>query len=1153
MESFLNRKETTENDFYLPFAKWSAILSFDTLNESEPIQRTDTSLRLPVQPWESSLIADILPLSLRFVVILTALISLPSLSAQISQPKTAEEQGDSDKKAMAIYTDAANFQKGGAYSIAIETWQQFLEQYPSHPFASSAWYYLGICYMQKQEPNFLDAAQAFERTLLDEEFKSRTDALSNLSWCLYSQAIATPNADRDLLQKSLSLLEQLRSNNPTQIQSDQSFLYSGEISYRLGNLTEAVDFYDKLLQNQNPDSPLWVDAMYGKGVALEEAKQNQSAIETYLKLVERGQRETILADVEIRLGDLYITEKQFEDALKHFRAATTSTKVANDRAYAIFREAFTLVQLEEYELAGTKYTELLEQYPSSVLVTPSQLAKAQSYYRLGKLDLAEAEFRKVLNSKDISSTTEATHWLVRIKISQSRHIDAVELINQQLERGTGGTFAVSLQMDLAEAYAAGITSEEKRLGKEKFHEVFENYPGDPLAPKALFNAAVLAFQLNENQESLNYAKEFINQYSNTNLISEIRYIKAEAEHKLGDSEASSQSFIELISAKSGDPSRRAQWLLRAASHWNETGNPSYTIQWMVPEQQLFVDAEQKAEFLLLTGQAYIQTSDLDQAIQRLRQALNESTNSVQTVEIQYALGEALRGSGKADEALACWEGLINAEPLSEASNRARYQVASLALERNELNKAITFYEQVASKTNSSRLKNQATYGWAWALIQSQQYQEAVVTLEPLLKNTDQPQYFDTLIASGIAHRGAGNLAEAIKFFELALGLATTNERRGNALFELSRVHSQGNQPKKSAALLQRIVDEIPDYPDLETALHELGWAYRDSLDSDKALEVFTEQLSRYPESVHTASAAYYIGQHNYSNNEFDQAIEYFELARRTSQDADLTERSIYRVAWSLFNQKKFDPALVKFEQLADQFTEGALHFDALAMKGECLYRQQQYDQALLAFKTARDRVRSSDENAKKLLDPSDRQIREIVFLHGGQSAAQLKRWSEAIAWYDELRERFPATSYLPEVFYETGFAHQQAGNHPAALELLREVANNYRNESAARARFIMGEIFFADGQLELAIPEFQRVMYGFNAENATDSIKNWQAKSGFEAGRCSELVLSQANQPQAKQRAKDIAISFYQYLIDKHPNHDLVGRARERIEALKIE
>lgn len=203
---------------------------------------------------------------------------------------------------------------------------------------------------------------------------------------------------------------------------------------------------------------------------------------------------------------------------------------------------------------------------------------------------------------------------------------------------------------------------------------------------------------------------------------------------------------------------------------------------MVPEQQLFVDAEQKAEFLLLMGQAYIQTSDLDQAIQRLRQALNESTNSVHNVEIQYALGEALRGSGKADEALACWEGLINAEPLSEASNRARYQVASLALEKNELNKAITFYKQVASKTNSSRLKNQATYGWAWALIQSQQYQEAVVTLEPLLKNTDQPQYFDTLIASGIAHRGAGNLAEAIKFFELALGLATTNERRGNALF-----------------------------------------------------------------------------------------------------------------------------------------------------------------------------------------------------------------------------------------------------------------------------------------------------------------------------------------------------------------------------------
>lgn len=1078
---------------------------------------------------------------------------MPLLSAQSQIPSTTEKPKESDEKALAVYTDAANFQKGGAYSIAIETWQQFLAEHPSHQLASSASYYLGICYMQQSEPSFLDAANAFERTLLDPKFNLRIDALSNLAWCLYSHAMKLPETDRNLLQKSLSILEKLRSESPTPTQISQSFLYSGEISYQLGNLAEAVIFYDKSLQNQEPESPLWTDAMYGKGVALEESKQNELAIETYSKLVELSKREPILADVEIRLGDLYITEKQFEDALKHFRAAAALTKVTSDRSYAIFREAFTLVQLEQYEQAGAKYNELLEQYPSSKLVTPAQLAKAQSYYRLGKFDLAEVEFEKVLITEDIIPATEATHWLARIKISQQRHSEAIELINRQLERGLDGDFTVSVQMDLAEAYAAGITSEQKRLGKECFHQVFTSSPQDRNAPKALFNAAVLAFQLKENKESLAYADQFINAYSGDAMVSEIKYIKAEAERNLGDLSSSTQSFAELIAATTNDQPQRPQWLLRAASHWNEAGNPKYTIQWVVPEQKLFIDSEQLAEFLLLTGQAYIQTSAPDQAIERLRQALVLSSNPLRSAEIRYTLGEAFLASGNPDEALTLWKGLITSDPLSEASNRARYQVASIAREKNDLEEAIALYKQTTLSTQSSRLKDQARYAWAWSLIQDQQFQEALVALEPLLTNNNHTLYFDSLIASGIAQRGMSQPEEAIKTFEVALSIANNNEKRGNALFELSRVYAGNNQPRESARLLQVIVDEIPDYPDLETVLHELGWVYRDSLEGDKALKVFTEQLSRYPQSIHTASAAYYVGQQFYAQDEFNQAIKYFELARRNSKDPDLIERSLYRVGWSQFNQLKFDQAEASFKQLAEQFTEGSLYLDALAMSGESLFRQQRYDQALTAFGLARETIRNRNETARKLLDPSERQVREIVFLHGGQAAAQLEKWKEAISWYDELRERFPATIYLAEVFYETGFAHQQVGNHPAALELLREVANNYRNESAARARFIMGEIHFADGNLDLAIPEFQRVMYGFNAENATTAIKNWQAKSGFEAGRCCEIVLSQANSPQAKQRAKDIAIAFYQYVIDKHPNHDLVGRARERLEALKIE
>jgi len=76
-------------------------------------------------------------------------------------------------------------------------------------------------------------------------------------------------------------------------------------------------------------------------------------------------------------------------------------------------------------------------------------------------------------------------------------------------------------------------------------------------------------------------------------------------------------------------------------------------------------------------------------------------------------------------------------------------------------------------------------------------------------------------------------------------------------------------------------------------------------------------------------------------------------------------------------------------------------------------------------------------------------------------------------------------------------------------------------------------------------------MYGFGAEKAADSIKNWQAKSGFEAGRCCELLSQTAKTETSKQRAAEIGNKFFNYVIENHPSHELVAKARQRIEALR--
>ncbi len=130
------------------------------------------------------------------------------------------------------------------------------------------------------------------------------------------------------------------------------------------------------------------------------------------------------------------------------------------------------------------------------------------------------------------------------------------------------------------------------------------------------------------------------------------------------------------------------------------------------------------------------------------------------------------------------------------------------------------------------------------------------------------------------------------------------------------------------------------------------------------------------------------------------------------------------MGWSYFNLGDYENSEQAFSDQSARHSNGAFAFDAEMMVGESRFKRKDYKTSLSAYQKARAWIRDKNETSQTIRDASERQIRELAFLHGGQSAAQLKQWDEAIKWYDELRERFPTTAYLPQAFYETGFAYQ---------------------------------------------------------------------------------------------------------------------------------
>jgi hypothetical protein len=75
-------------------------------------------------------------------------------------------------------------------------------------------------------------------------------------------------------------------------------------------------------------------------------------------------------------------------------------------------------------------------------------------------------------------------------------------------------------------------------------------------------------------------------------------------------------------------------------------------------------------------------------------------------------------------------------------------------------------------------------------------------------------------------------------------------------------------------------------------------------------------------------------------------------------------------------------------------------------------------------------------------------------------------------------------------------------------------------------------------------------MFGFGGDKAPDDIKNWQAKSAFEAARCSEVLVNNLSGAD-KRKVVETAIEFYEFVVEKHAKHELAAQAQTRLGELQ--
>lgn len=1056
-----------------------------------------------------------------------------------------EKVNGSSVEALNIYADAANFQNNRAFELAIAEWKKLIEKFPEDPIISKARHYLGLCMMEKEVPDYEAAIRELEMAAKDTKSELRQESIVNLGFCNYAMAREQDDNSEEqskYFKRCRDVMATLLKQYPESDFTDQAYFYAGESEYAMGARDQALSWYKKLIATAELKiSPFRSDALYSMGVCYEELKQLGVAIETYDQLLKEFPSYRLVDEVKLRKADIYVQQQNLSAAEPIYKELAAKKNFTNAE-YALFRQAYCVGQQNRHEEAADIYEQFANRYGASDLASNAILAAGQSWFKAGKKQQAEASFEKLLTKKD-SQAAEAAHWLSMSATQQKDFTRGETLARQALDWKPTDAIAALLKMDLADAL---FEQPEKQQESWKIYsDLVQTEPNSAVAARANYNLAFASLQTQQYDNALRWTDRFLQTYKEDPLRADVGYIGAEAALLKGDAENAVGRYAKLLEENKENPSRNL-WVLRLNRARNMAGQFDKVITSLGPQVERLPSNTLQAEAYFIVGSSYFFSSKADEAQKQLESSLSKDSKWSQADEVMFLLAQVLAQRSKVQDSVKVLERMIAEFPNSALRSNAEFKIAQISAAEGDFDAALMRYRKALDAQPDPKLEGYAQYGKAWSLLQQQKYDEAVVELDALISKNENPAAVtEAKLARGIALRQAGKLENAVNALTDFLQGKPEGDRLGHGLYELGLAQTQTKQFAQAAESFQRIRAELPSYTAMDKVLYELGWALKSLQKDDEATTVFADLIKRTADSPLAAEAHYHLAQVDYAKGTYDKAAEHYVAAVKGASDDSLKQKALYKLGWSYYQQEQYEPASEKFAELAKLDAGGAMKIPALFMSGECEFKRDQFDNALEFYQQAREAL-------EKLSDRKSipNQVQVLTYLHGAQCLREAKNWGDMEKWLQVILDRYSDSGYMAQTMYEIGFCYQNQNKTNEAIKAYSDVADKYRTEIAARSRFMLGELYFGQRDFAKAIPEFQRVMYGYGGESAQPEIKNWQARSAFEAGRCSEVLIADLS-GEKKTRAVKIASDFYQYVVDKHPQHELNDKAESRLAALK--
>jgi TolA-binding protein len=383
---------------------------------------------------------------------------------------------------------------------------------------------------------------------------------------------------------------------------------------------------------------------------------------------------------------------------------------------------------------------------------------------------------------------------------------------------------------------------------------------------------------------------------------------------------------------------------------------------------------------------------------------------------------------------------------------------------------------------------------------------------------------------GLAYHRQKNYDPAVQDFQAYLGGNPSGDEVHDARYALVLCRIGQGQFDEATKELGALLEAKADYEHADKMYYELGHGLLQKKESAKAAEAFRTLAEKLPDSPLAAESWFHVGRHHEQSAEpledetqkgaeWGKAAEAYVAAAAKAKGTELGEKSQYKLGDVQFRLEEYAKAAATLQQQVADYPSGSLVGPGRFLAAESLYRLGDFQNALPLFVQVADaKVERYDAQA---------------LYRAGSCAGKLNNWPESQKHFAALIAQFADFPQLSEARYGLGLALQNQQKLPEARQLYEQVTAETETETAAKARFMVGEIDFAEKKYEDAVENYLQVAVGYPYEE-------WQALARFEAGRCF-IELGK----------KDQARSSLQAVVDQFPNHPKAKDAALLIQELK--